>query len=113
MKVTFTTKAIEKLTEKIDGQTKLLKLKYDTEGCGCVVSGISALWLVNEKEDDDFQIETNFQPVLIEKSKQVFFDEAMTIDFVQTANCFQLKSPNQILNPRMMVVEKGDRKNES
>ncbi|MCA1030626.1 iron-sulfur cluster biosynthesis family protein [Bacillus timonensis] len=108
MKITFTNRAIEKLKLKIDDNSqKILKLKYDTEGCGCVVSGVSALWLVESKEDDDVEIKTNFVTITVEKSKQLFFDEEMTIDIVETANCFMLKSPNQILNPRMMFIEKS------
>lgn len=105
MNITFTDKAIEKVQTKLsENSGKQLKLKYDTEGCGCVVSGVAALWVVSEKEEGDIEISTNFQPLLMEKSKQVFFDDTMTIDFVETANSFMLKSPNQILNPRMSLV---------
>lgn len=108
MKLVFTERAIEKLNEKMAGKnTKYLKLKYDTEGCGCVVSGVAALWLVDEKSDGDIVLKTNDREVLIEKTKMVFFDEDMTIDIVESANCFLLKSPNQILNPRMMLSEKS------
>ncbi|WP_078413675.1 iron-sulfur cluster biosynthesis family protein [Priestia abyssalis] len=108
MNITFTDKAMEKIQLKLsDSKGKQLKLKYDTEGCGCVVSGVSALWIVSEREEDDINISTNFQPLLMEKTKQVFFDEEMTIDFVKSANSFMLKSPNQILNPRMSLVDKS------
>ncbi|MDF0726120.1 iron-sulfur cluster biosynthesis family protein [Cytobacillus sp. S13-E01] len=108
MKLTFTDSAIEKLKNKKMNPNKLLKLKYDTEGCGCVVSGVAALWLVNQQGSDDIVIETNYRSVLVEKSKLVFFDDDMKIDTVETANCFMLKSPNQIFNPRMTFVEKSD-----
>ncbi|MFS0863455.1 iron-sulfur cluster biosynthesis family protein [Fredinandcohnia sp. 179-A 10B2 NHS] len=106
MKVTFTERAIKELESKITNQEKILKLKYDTEGCGCVVSGVTALWLVEEEDFDDVAIETNFRPLLVEKSKMVFLDENLTIDTVETANCFQLRSPNEILNPRLRFVER-------
>jgi iron-sulfur cluster insertion protein len=107
MKIAFTENAIEKLRPRMADKDKKLKLKYDTDGCGCAVSGVPALWLVDKKENDDMEIETNFVPILIERSRLVFFEEDMTIDYTDTANSFQLKSPNQILNPRMMLVEKG------
>lgn len=97
--------------EKIEGSVqahsdKQVKLKYDTDGCGCVVSGVTALWLVDEKDGDDVQIETNAYPVLVEKSKMVFLDEKMTIDFNETANSYMLTCPSQILNPRMSLTVK-------
>lgn len=108
MNITFTDKAIERIRPKLsDSSGKQLKLKYDTEGCGCVVSGVSALWIVSERAEEDIDIWTNFQPLLMEKTKQVFFDEEMTIDFLESANSFMLKSPNQILNPRMSLVDKS------
>ncbi|MFT4416956.1 iron-sulfur cluster biosynthesis family protein [Fredinandcohnia humi] len=108
MKVTFTDRAIGKLQSQITNPDKFLKLKYDTDGCGCVVSGVTALWLVDEEDEDDVIVETNYRPLLLEKSRMVFLDDTMTIDVVETANCFQLRSPNQILNPRLRLVEVSD-----
>lgn len=108
MNITFTEEAMDRLKVKIGGSPKLLKLKYDTEGCGCVVSGVPALWLVNHQDEDDLMVETNYVPILVEKSKRVFLDENMTVGFAESANCFQLKCPSQILNPRMAFVEKRE-----
>ena len=108
MNITFTDRAAEKIQMRLAEKSgKQLKLKYDTDGCGCVVSGVSALWIVSEKEEGDIEIQTNFQSILMEKTKQVFFDEEMTVDFVEKANCFMLKSPGQILNPRMSLVDQS------
>ncbi|MBS2969517.1 iron-sulfur cluster biosynthesis family protein [Metabacillus sp. KIGAM252] len=107
MNVTFTEKAIERIAPSLSENPEAhLKLKYDTEGCGCVVSGVAALWLVKETEEDDLKIETNFVPVYLEKTKLVFLDENMTVDFLESANTFALKSPSQMLNPRMSLVVK-------
>jgi uncharacterized protein YqkB len=106
MQIQITEKAWQKINEKTSGKEGYVKLKYDTEGCGCVVSGISALWFVSELEDDDETIQTNRITIYIEKSKAVFFDEQMKIDFTEVANCYQLKSPNQILNGRMSFWDK-------
>jgi uncharacterized protein YqkB len=84
-----------------------LKLKYETEGCGCVVSGVPTLWWVNElDEEEDTAVETNHHMVYVEKTKVVFLDEDLKIDFSQVANTFQLKSVGQYLNPRMAFVDK-------
>ncbi len=105
MKIAFTDQAIEKIKEKLtDGA--ILKLRYETEGCGCVVSGVPTLWIVDHQENDEILIETNYVPVLVERTKMVFYDEELKIDYVPSANCYSLKSPNQYLNPRMALLEK-------
>ncbi|MEH6995178.1 iron-sulfur cluster biosynthesis family protein [Neobacillus drentensis] len=110
MEIMITAAAAEKLNERINGREGYLKLKYDTEDCGCAVNGVIALWFVPELDADDITFETNERNVYIEKSKTVFFDEKMTIDFSKASNTFQLKSPQQILNGYMsfVVTEKAD-----
>jgi uncharacterized protein YqkB len=103
--ITFTDKAIKQLTPILTQTGRMLKLKYDTDGCGCLVDGVIALWLVDEADDDDIAVETNFVPVLVEKSRLVFYDEVMTIDVVEGTSSFLLKSSGQILNPRMPLIE--------
>ncbi|WP_044747930.1 iron-sulfur cluster biosynthesis family protein [Bacillus alveayuensis] len=108
MKITFTDKAIEKLKPILSQGNKQLKLKYDTDGCGCAVNGVTTLWLVKQADKDDIVVETNFVPILLEKSRLIFYDETMTIDTVEPLGCFQLKSPNEIINPRMSLVERSE-----
>lgn len=106
MYIEWTETAAGKIAGKVQGQEGYLQLKYDTDGCGCVVSGVTALWWVNEPEEGTEKVETNGIPLYVEKSKMIFLDEVMKIDFVPEANSFQLKSPNQILNPRMSFFNK-------
>ncbi|MGM0874089.1 MAG: iron-sulfur cluster biosynthesis family protein [Bacillota bacterium] len=107
MQLTFTKEAIEQLAPMLEkNKNRVLKLKYDTEGCGCVMSGVTALWLVEEQDVDDVKLETNDVPLYVEKTKMVFLDEQLTISFNKTANCYMLKSPSQILNPRMSLLVK-------
>lgn len=109
MEINITKTATEKISERTKGQSGYLKLKYDTEGCGCAVDGIAALWFVPELEEDDLLIETNDKSIYVEKAKTVFFDELMTIDFSHQSNSFMLKSPNQIINGRMsLIIKKAD-----
>src|SRR5574342_1229540 len=106
MKMKITQTAADKLKEKISGKEGYLKLKYDIDGCGCAVNGVAALWLESEQEQNEIEIETNGLPVLIEKAKEVFFDEQMTLDYSAAAGCFQLKSSSEYLNPRMSFFDK-------
>lgn len=105
MEIMFTEIAKERIAEKTADKQGYLKLKYDTEGCGCVVNGVPTLWFVHSLEEEDIEIHTNSMSIYIEKSKMIFFDDEMKIDFKPQFNCFQLKSPNQILNPRMSFFD--------
>ncbi|WP_040208233.1 iron-sulfur cluster biosynthesis family protein [Neobacillus jeddahensis] len=106
MEIHITEAAANKINERIEGREGFLKLKYDTDGCGCAVNGVVALWFVSELDHMDVEIQTNERPVYLEKSKLVFFDEQMKIDFSQATNWFQLKSPQQMLNGQMSLILK-------
>jgi uncharacterized protein YqkB len=106
VEINITVEAVKKINERTEGREGYLKLKYDTDGCGCAVNGVVALWFVPEVENDEIAIETNDKTIYLEKSKMVFFDEQMKIDFSESTNCFQLKSPQQILNGHMSLIIK-------
>ncbi|MGG0890512.1 iron-sulfur cluster biosynthesis family protein [Cytobacillus horneckiae] len=106
MNIKITAKAAEQIEARIAGKAGYLKLKYDTEGCGCVVSGVTALWLVDHLDEDDREVATDHGSIYVEKSKEVFLDEEVIIDYYEKANCFQLKSKSEYLNPRMSFFDK-------
>ncbi|SFC43068.1 Uncharacterized protein YqkB [Bacillus sp. OV322] len=101
MKIEWTEAAMKKIQEKLNGTKGFLKLKYDTDGCGCVVSGVTALWLVDEIDEEDIKTETSIGDIYLERSKLIFLDESMKVDFSPEANSFMLKTSNEILNPRL------------
>ncbi|TFE03149.1 iron-sulfur cluster biosynthesis family protein [Jeotgalibacillus salarius] len=101
MKIEITKIAAEKIADKIPDESGYLKLKYDTEGTGCVLNGVPILWYVDEPEEEDQLVETNDRPILIEPSKTVFYDKSLKIDYAESAGMFQLKSPGQTINGRM------------
>ncbi|TLS35676.1 iron-sulfur cluster biosynthesis family protein [Pseudalkalibacillus caeni] len=105
MEIRFTEEAKTKLEEQVKCYPgTVLELYYDIDDCGCVVNGVTELRLVEKAEETEGALQTNYLPVFLEKKYQVFFDDEMTIDFVKKYSCFQLKSPNQMLNPRMRFI---------
>ncbi|OLN22565.1 heme biosynthesis protein HemY [Domibacillus antri] len=107
MDITITPAASEKINALKNREDGILKLKWDTEGNGCVLNGVPTLWYVDEADaDHDVLLETNDMPILVEKPKMVFYDEELKIDYSAEAGMFQLKSPNQILNGRMAFRNK-------
>ena len=78
-----------------------------SEGCGCAVSGVPMLWLTSERTGEWEQLNNSQHLKLyIHIAQKVFFDEEMTIDFNEKANTLMLKSPQQILSPRMGILVK-------
>ncbi|EKN70928.1 hypothetical protein BABA_03664 [Neobacillus bataviensis LMG 21833] len=104
MKVTITKSAAEVLNKKIGDQQGYLKIQYVTEGLACG-SGIPTLLFISSKDETkDVLFETSFRPVIVEKSQMINFDEDLTIDYSDSVNSFQLKSPQQIVNGRMSFI---------
>lgn len=108
MKIQFSEQAKEKIVRVAGGDLtgSYLKLHYDTDGCGCAVDGVPILLIVDSCEDDEFIITSNFATVVVDSGKQIFFDECLKVDYIESANSLLLKSPNQVLNPRMAVLDR-------
>lgn len=72
MKIMFTDSAIERLTPYMDQGEALLKLAFDTEGCGCSVNGVPTLWLVSEESPNDLTAETNALKLIYSSNDEIF-----------------------------------------
>ncbi|KXZ22023.1 hypothetical protein AXI59_11735 [Bacillus nakamurai] len=107
MQIHVTDAAKETLHLAMDANPgKKAQLRFDAEGCGCAVSGVPTIWLAEELTGECERIETNGLPLYIQTSQKVFFDEQMTIDYNEKAKTLALKSPAQMLSPRMSILVK-------
>jgi uncharacterized protein YqkB len=105
MNIIFSEEAKRQLEKQLPDNAGILKLVYDTEGCGCAVNGIARLQCVTEREPDDLAAGGNFREVLYAARQEVFFEDELIIDYVPAAKSFLLKSKQQIYNPRMQVTD--------
>ncbi|MBD0380454.1 iron-sulfur cluster biosynthesis family protein [Paenibacillus sedimenti] len=106
MKITFTDSAIQRLTPAlVDGQA-LLKLVFDTEGCGCSVNGVPTLWLVDTGSEGDVSADAEPFQLVYKAKDEIFFEENMKIDYQDTTKSFILKSNSQIYNAGMSLIDK-------
>ncbi|AIK40146.1 MULTISPECIES: iron-sulfur cluster biosynthesis family protein [Bacillus] len=103
MYVTVTDAAYKKIMDTIPSEAKFIKLFYDNEGCGCVMSGIIDLVAVSEKDERDVDIDSNKLQFIADRTKLVFMDDKLTVDLHESGGYFQLKSPNQFYNPNMKL----------
>ncbi|WP_211747958.1 iron-sulfur cluster biosynthesis family protein [Paenibacillus sp. Marseille-Q4541] len=73
-------KAAEDLLKKKLGDTPgVIRLVHDTEGCGCVVSGVPAFHIVSDVEISDITLESNVPELtfILDGQKAVFFEEEL------------------------------------
>ncbi|WP_028610627.1 iron-sulfur cluster biosynthesis family protein [Paenibacillus harenae] len=96
MQITFSQSAVRRLTPYLTGGTKRLKLLHDTEGCGCVVSGVPALQLIEEPSVDDKLAHGDPLPFYYEPRHEVYYEPELKVDYNEEQSSFSLKSDSQI-----------------
>ncbi|MBU9713338.1 iron-sulfur cluster biosynthesis family protein [Evansella tamaricis] len=107
MKVTITDNAWNNLIQHSSTIVdNYVYINYDFEGCGCVVSGVNQLMEKDSFDAGDALAEMQGGNGKVSYAKQYdwVYDEEVTIDFSESSNTFQLKSPNQMLTPRMKFI---------
>lgn len=104
MFITFTEAAARKLSPYLEDGSKKLKLLHDTEGCGCVMSGVPALQLVSEASVDDKTADGDPFSFLYEPRHEVFYEPRMKVDYNEAANSFSLRSDNQIYTTQLRLI---------
>lgn len=103
MHITFTESAVRRLAPLLEDGARKLKFLHDTEGCGCVMSGVPALRLVSEATVDDKEAQGDPFPFLFEPRHEVFYEPHMKIDYRESAGAFSLKSDNQTYTSLMRL----------
>ncbi len=109
MQITVTPDAQHALERKLPADSRLVKVVYDTDGCGCAVSGVVQLWHVDAVDPLDQVASDGPVRVIYEARQEVFFEDHVKLDYDEAGRSFSLKSNNQIYNPSMRLVEKTGR----
>jgi uncharacterized protein YqkB len=93
------------LLAAMPGVGRRLRLVYDTEGCGCAVSGVPALQAVNEPLAGDQEAETD-GPYAIgyDPRQEVFFEDRLVIDRAPNGDGLMLRGAGQIYTAHLRVV---------
>lgn len=108
MRIEVTPSAAAKLAEHMpQGSESFIKIVYDTEGCGCAVSGVPQLWRMDEAEPTDAGVACEL-PVrfVIDPRQEVFFEERLKLDYSPANNGFILKSDSQIYHHALSITDK-------
>lgn len=74
------TETAKKHIESLAGsESAIIRLAYDSEGCGCGVNGLPALWIVSAKEADDVEIQSHHLHFIIHRLQAVFSKSNYTL----------------------------------
>ncbi|WP_135551186.1 iron-sulfur cluster biosynthesis family protein [Paenibacillus cymbidii] len=116
MQMTVSNPANERIRERFGSGPLRIKLDYDTEGCGCAVSGVPALRLVPQDvplaagtgrgDDAELAMETigaGGITFIIERRHVVFFEERLLLDVKRNQPAFLLKSDCQIYHSMLNI----------
>ncbi|SFJ24396.1 Uncharacterized protein YqkB [Halobacillus dabanensis] len=103
MKLRITNEAKQQLEKIQDPERPLIRLFYDTEGCGCGVNGLPTIRLEKEERDTDRTVENDDYSVIIDQQQAIFFKKEMKLDFIK--GTFRLSSPDGILNPIIPIKD--------
>ncbi|QAS54299.1 iron-sulfur cluster biosynthesis family protein [Halobacillus litoralis] len=103
MKLRITEEAKDQLEQIRDQERPLIRLFYDTEGCGCGVNGLPTIRLEKKEYETDEKVDNGDYAVIIDQQQAIFFKKDMKLDCVKGS--FRLSSPDGILNPIISIKD--------
>jgi uncharacterized protein YqkB len=106
MEITFTNEATQQLNQQLPAGSGELKLVFDSEGCGCSVDGVPALWIVGQPGERDLRAAGTPYELLYDPKHEIFFEDRMSLDYSAKSRSYVLKSNGQIYNANMHLIDK-------
>jgi uncharacterized protein YqkB len=109
VQITLTQTAIERLKRTAGGRTGVFRIVYDTDGCGCAVNGVPALWYADAPESDDVSIESTGSEDLsfwVDRKQTIFFEDELKLDNRPESGGLRLYSDSQIYNASLQVFDR-------
>jgi uncharacterized protein YqkB len=106
MIVKWTDEAIQEIQARFGTDTKVWKLVFDSEGCGCSVNGVATFWAITAPLKGEIEAESNHFEVWYERDHEVFFDELMRVSYNPDKRAFKMASDGQIYTNRLMLEDK-------
>ncbi|MBW5446537.1 iron-sulfur cluster biosynthesis family protein [Cohnella sp. CFH 77786] len=106
MKMEWSAEAVRRLREKFGAEVRGFRLVYDTEGCGCAVNGVPALWSADRPEPGDVAAESDPFALWHDPRHAVFFDEVLRVSFLPERQSFRLSSDSQTYTTRLVLADR-------
>ncbi|MDP5273962.1 iron-sulfur cluster biosynthesis family protein [Chengkuizengella axinellae] len=107
MHINVTDNAKDEIVKKINTEHQYIKIAHDAEGCGCIMSGVAQLWIVDEKQEFDMETMADSIPFLYDSRHEVFFEDELKLDYNASKKSFSLSSKQQIYNSTLKLHSKN------
>ncbi|WP_019636012.1 iron-sulfur cluster biosynthesis family protein [Paenibacillus fonticola] len=101
IKLEITPVAARRLEETLGEQPGIIKLYYDTEGCGC--DGINTLIIQDQKGNFDVPMEAKRFSFVIDQQHQIFYEDTMWLDAEENYPSFKLSSKSATYSTNVLV----------
>ncbi|GIP25843.1 hypothetical protein J23TS9_09730 [Paenibacillus sp. J23TS9] len=108
MNIQISERAERFLRQKIGSKSSPVRLVFDSEGCGCGVNGIPALWILPAQDEHDIILHSNGVPFLINRIHAVYFEEHLYLDSEETYPSFRLSGDSQLYGQNIRLLDKRE-----
>ncbi|MFC5467670.1 iron-sulfur cluster biosynthesis family protein [Cohnella suwonensis] len=106
IRIEWSDEAIGEIRAKYGEDATVWKLVSDTEGCGCAMNGVPALWGIRAPAQGELKAESNAFDVWYEQRHEVFFEERLRLTYRSDTRAFALISDSQIYSNRLRLEDR-------
>lgn len=108
MNIQITERAESFLRKQIGNKSSPVRLVFDSEGCGCGVNGIPALWILSAPDVNDITIHSSTVPFVINRIHAVYFEENLYLDSEEGYPSFRLSGDSQLYGQNVRLLDKRE-----
>jgi len=105
VKMEWSPEAADQLRARFGADVPGFRLVYDTEGCGCAVNGVPALWAVDRALPGDVAADSGTPALWLDPQQSVFFEDVLRISYLPARQSFSLTSDNQTYTTRLVLED--------
>lgn len=106
MKISLDFAAENLIREALGDQPGLVRLVYDTENCGCGMSGIPGLQLASQPGAYDLPVENDVFPFWIDRMQAVFFEDQLLLTGEKTGKTLRLDGISQFYKSNIRLTDR-------
>ncbi|RCX23490.1 uncharacterized protein YqkB [Fontibacillus phaseoli] len=105
MKIELDSRAEHMIREALGQKPGLMRLVYDTEDCGCGMSGIPTLQIAEAPGAYDIPVENEHFHFLIDRMQAVFFEEQLLLSGEESGGTFRLDGVSQFYKSNIRLTD--------
>ncbi|MNP27888.1 hypothetical protein D3C76_1208200 [compost metagenome] len=103
IKIEITPLAKQRIQESLGDKPGVIKLIYDTEGCGC--DGINRLLIQPESGKFDTPIDASPFTFVVDQQHQIFYEDKLKLDAEENYPVFKLSSDSSTYSTNVSIQD--------